>query len=313
MTDSSHFIIRPSRDVYVAGLRPATSAPDDESCAICLEAWNPSEVTVAAHGRHIFHQICLLEWLNQPDRDTCPVCRDKLFDLKWWEADGTLDELLSPVFDFTSLQMRYPLLRETIEAEDLKQIAEGIVAETLSLYELSGANLYLNLPESVLKWYAYARVNNSSGIKMYAASPWIKISHHLAEYYSDALSDTIGMSAIRKLLNREDLLRDHYSYDLHEMLDVSQPHTSIDVVTTVSGRETSRKISGGQSLDIMMGAREDVCITVRCGEEGEFLDVEEHRHGLLEHILVNYDARVFIIGHIDQHRVELRFNYDTTD
>ncbi|KAI9624138.1 hypothetical protein H4Q26_017001 [Puccinia striiformis f. sp. tritici PST-130] len=55
------------------------SQTDPPSCAICLEGYVESDVTMSlpCHSSHHFHQACILDWLQTliPEPLTCPICR----------------------------------------------------------------------------------------------------------------------------------------------------------------------------------------------------------------------------------------------
>ncbi|KAL1640993.1 hypothetical protein SLS58_006435 [Diplodia intermedia] len=56
-------------------LTPAPPAPDDPNCPICLDAYARDADTAALPCRHVFDRACVSAWLQEPPRNTCPVCR----------------------------------------------------------------------------------------------------------------------------------------------------------------------------------------------------------------------------------------------
>lgn len=48
--------------------------PSEEPCSICLECAREDRVVyVQLHCRHVFHQLCLVEWIDRSN--SCPLCR----------------------------------------------------------------------------------------------------------------------------------------------------------------------------------------------------------------------------------------------
>ena len=48
----------------------------DDTCSICLEEFKEGEKIKNLNCNHIFHEECLLPWLN--DNDYCPMCRQNI-------------------------------------------------------------------------------------------------------------------------------------------------------------------------------------------------------------------------------------------
>ena len=48
----------------------------DDTCSICLEEFKEGEKIKNLNCNHIFHEECLLPWLN--DNDCCPMCRQNI-------------------------------------------------------------------------------------------------------------------------------------------------------------------------------------------------------------------------------------------
>ncbi|XP_061737053.1 RING finger protein 150a isoform X1 [Nerophis ophidion] len=46
---------------------------DFDSCAVCIEAYKPSDVIRVLPCRHVFHKHCVDPWLH--DQQTCPMCK----------------------------------------------------------------------------------------------------------------------------------------------------------------------------------------------------------------------------------------------
>ena len=65
----------------------ASGAPDnvelstiDENCSICQESINGSaQIRKINHCRHLFHDSCIKNWLNQHVH--CPVCRHDIREI----------------------------------------------------------------------------------------------------------------------------------------------------------------------------------------------------------------------------------------
>eukprot|EP01080_Neovahlkampfia_damariscottae_P009577 gene9577-1780_t len=49
---------------------------DDASCPICIEAFEISTKALVLPCNHLFHEKCLIEWLQK--RATCPLCRTEI-------------------------------------------------------------------------------------------------------------------------------------------------------------------------------------------------------------------------------------------
>ncbi|KAF2686325.1 hypothetical protein K458DRAFT_387332 [Lentithecium fluviatile CBS 122367] len=58
----------------------AKPPPDEPHCSICLEDWSISQrIIETSPCKHIFHETCLVTWLNTNNRTTCPYCRQVLY------------------------------------------------------------------------------------------------------------------------------------------------------------------------------------------------------------------------------------------
>ncbi|KAJ8110472.1 hypothetical protein OPT61_g6694 [Boeremia exigua] len=95
----------PSQQSYLKDLLPSESEPlvpqkPDASCGICLESFAESVSISAAHPtskvvvelkscRHLFHYGCILRWHTslRPERNTCPNCRQQLFNADPFTAE----------------------------------------------------------------------------------------------------------------------------------------------------------------------------------------------------------------------------------
>ncbi|KAL1617810.1 hypothetical protein SLS54_007589 [Diplodia seriata] len=69
-------------------LTPALPRPDDPTCPICLDAYGKDADTAALPCKHVFDRACVREWLQEPPRNTCPVCRYEV----WPEDEDESDE-----------------------------------------------------------------------------------------------------------------------------------------------------------------------------------------------------------------------------
>ena len=53
---------------------------ESERCSICLENFSSTTeslfIQLPCHGHHLFHEQCILIWLE--DRDTCPLCQERI-------------------------------------------------------------------------------------------------------------------------------------------------------------------------------------------------------------------------------------------
>ncbi|KKY21376.1 putative ring finger protein [Diplodia seriata] len=68
-------------------LTPALPRPDDPTCPICLDPYGKDADTAALPCRHVFDRECVSEWLREPGRNTCPVCRYEV-----WPEEESEDE-----------------------------------------------------------------------------------------------------------------------------------------------------------------------------------------------------------------------------
>ena len=50
---------------------------DQEQCNICLEDFKEKERLVQLHcnAEHIFHPVCIKEWMRRRQHPGCPLCR----------------------------------------------------------------------------------------------------------------------------------------------------------------------------------------------------------------------------------------------
>ncbi|KAI2500958.1 ubiquitin-protein transferase [Fragilaria crotonensis] len=75
----------------------ANDKTGDASCSICIESYEPGDVTVSSQCGHVFHRECIMGWLLHHDKvgagqggvnnngqgnDECPHCRQLM-----WDAD----------------------------------------------------------------------------------------------------------------------------------------------------------------------------------------------------------------------------------
>ena len=51
-----------------------------ETCSICLDNIVQHQQIPSISCRHKFHDKCLSQWLNFSNDDTCPCCRQNMFD-----------------------------------------------------------------------------------------------------------------------------------------------------------------------------------------------------------------------------------------
>jgi hypothetical protein len=51
---------------------------EDESCTICLDTFQRSEIIRTLICKHIFHQKCIDEWIKKTER--CPNCNQNIYD-----------------------------------------------------------------------------------------------------------------------------------------------------------------------------------------------------------------------------------------
>jgi hypothetical protein len=66
---------------------------DDNTCAICLDAFSDGElISGASECRHYFHKDCLLGWLDQ--HNVCPCCRRTMVTEQDWKR--AMDDLQLP-------------------------------------------------------------------------------------------------------------------------------------------------------------------------------------------------------------------------
>ena len=73
---------------------PSHEEPQDENtCAICLDAFSDGElISGASECRHYFHKDCLLGWLDQ--HNVCPCCRRTMVTEQDWKR--AMDDLQLP-------------------------------------------------------------------------------------------------------------------------------------------------------------------------------------------------------------------------
>lgn len=67
---------------------------EDLACPICQQHSNDDKplVRLPCHDTHIYHDECILVWLQQPHVNTCPSCRAVLFDLSEDDSDSDASE-----------------------------------------------------------------------------------------------------------------------------------------------------------------------------------------------------------------------------
>jgi hypothetical protein len=87
----------PTREEFLAtGLEPV----EPDWCSICLMTAPLDEpVVVKCDGRHKFCRECITTWLNGPNKNTCPNCRQVLFEVNDPADPADFDGLIDPSDD----------------------------------------------------------------------------------------------------------------------------------------------------------------------------------------------------------------------
>jgi hypothetical protein len=67
------------------------------ACPICLDNILPTDEIFRAHHsiskvEHLFHQVCILPWLDKKDEPSCPLCRESIFAQEDIDISFTSDE-----------------------------------------------------------------------------------------------------------------------------------------------------------------------------------------------------------------------------
>jgi hypothetical protein len=76
-----------------------TPSPEDPQCPICKEEYDPTTnhtaVTFSDEGscKHVYGRHCIEAWLNEPNVNSCAMCRRELFCLPSQEAWGDEDDI----------------------------------------------------------------------------------------------------------------------------------------------------------------------------------------------------------------------------
>jgi hypothetical protein len=52
---------------------------DDNTCCICCCEYIKDTKTSRLYCYHVFHDECILEWINKSSSYTCPLCRSPVF------------------------------------------------------------------------------------------------------------------------------------------------------------------------------------------------------------------------------------------
>lgn len=76
----------------------------DASCSICIESYEPGDVTISSQCGHVFHRECIMGWLLHHDKvgarqggvtnngqgnDECPHCRQLMWDAETYQLVET--------------------------------------------------------------------------------------------------------------------------------------------------------------------------------------------------------------------------------
>uniref|UniRef100_K3WVV2 RING-type domain-containing protein n=1 Tax=Globisporangium ultimum (strain ATCC 200006 / CBS 805.95 / DAOM BR144) TaxID=431595 RepID=K3WVV2_GLOUD len=75
--------------------QPTQFAPEDSSCCICLNEYEPLQDLRVLPCSHHFHKECVDEWLMV--NSTCPTCRTSIFTTDAPAAHGTEDDVMRNV------------------------------------------------------------------------------------------------------------------------------------------------------------------------------------------------------------------------
>lgn len=62
-----------------SGSHRVIDAENPEECTICLDTLNKGDPIETLPCKHIFHKVCIEEWLKQ-GKAVCPTCRRGIFD-----------------------------------------------------------------------------------------------------------------------------------------------------------------------------------------------------------------------------------------
>jgi hypothetical protein len=101
------------REFLATNLEPVERA----DCPICQEETTTSPVRLPCQGKHEFCKGCITTWFKQPDVETCPMCRQRLFDRD--TAEPTRPMEMARLFAVTSRLIRRREVLQAIRAAGL--------------------------------------------------------------------------------------------------------------------------------------------------------------------------------------------------
>jgi hypothetical protein len=90
------------QDFLATGLEPV----EHDECSICYAEPMTLPVSVKCDGKHAFCRECIVTWLDQPEVNSCPMCRQRLFS-----ANEPAEEVVPQ-----DLERDAPLRRAQVEA-----------------------------------------------------------------------------------------------------------------------------------------------------------------------------------------------------
>ncbi|XP_050217916.1 uncharacterized protein LOC126668783 [Mercurialis annua] len=72
-------LIQLFKKVVYSKKKVSTSEEDDDVCPICLEKFEDENECVVLPCSHMFHELCLQNWLNK--NTLCPICRADAWEI----------------------------------------------------------------------------------------------------------------------------------------------------------------------------------------------------------------------------------------
>lgn len=133
-------------------------------CVICRELLVPSSEVFYTPCGHIFHHLCLIQWLERST--TCPQCRERTTENKIHRIYFNFSNNDSIVEDPTSLQNKVDNLTFQLQLKDqrinnLTEIKENLKTETAGLRqevrkvesEINGKNSAIHALKEQIKFY----------------------------------------------------------------------------------------------------------------------------------------------------------------
>ncbi|KAF2107163.1 hypothetical protein BDV96DRAFT_306495 [Lophiotrema nucula] len=263
---------------------------------------------------HMFHRHCLLEWIQQREKDTCPICRHQLFDSRpWWAGEGALDHMFAYLDTQAYAEEVFRQLRmggEVSLTPGLLQTALDavVIPNAMERYRNSGIIFHPHLRHSALHCFITHRFRNA--IQM-LTTYWMQTLRNQRPLYQQAVAEHSDIPEVLQLLRRPDVSQSNFTFGLAAMLGVQEPysHVSIRIRSGLNGRERVMEYAYSEPVDVVLGKVGEDHVRLHISVGRDKLHVDELKMGTLDDIDLDVRARSVVVKTSSPGFATLTFRY----